>query len=224
MNPTPKTSAAGRQGGTAAAAASKQFAENFVPEGEFAQQARRSSVELGLPAVSPGAAATLTFLARTIDARAAVEIGTGAGVSGLALLEGMNPEGILTSIDTESDHQAAARKVFATAGIVNRRARLIAGAALVVLPKLSDAAYDLVFVDGDALESVEYVAQASRLLRSGGLLVLNHAFAGDTIADASNEGDETVIVREALDAVTQMDEFTPLLLPVGDGLLVATRA
>ena len=102
--------------------------------------------------------------------------------------------------------------------------RLIAGSALNVLPKLSDGAYDMVVVDGDPLEFVEYIAQAQRLLRSGGVLVVHHALWKGQVADKSNEDDETLIIREALQAVTEMEEFTAILLPVGDGLLVATKA
>ncbi|QIK73942.1 methyltransferase domain-containing protein [Propioniciclava coleopterorum] len=174
-------------------------------------------------AVSPGTAALLTFLARTIDARTAVEIGTGAGVSSLALLDGM-PDGTLTSIDTEPEHQSAARRVLTDAGIPARRARLIAGAALQVLPKLSDAAYDLVLVDADPLEAVEYVEQSLRLLRPGGLLVISHALSAGRVADAGNEDDDTVIMRETLAAVADSSDLSPVLLPVGDGVLVARRA
>ena len=218
VNPAPKTPPATRHSATWA------YAEAFTPEPESAAVARTASDTLGVTPVSTGAASVLTVLARLLQAHHVVEIGTGAGVSGLALLAGMAPDGVLTSIDLESEHQAEARKAFAAAGIASRRARLIAGAALTVLPKLSDAAYDLVLVDGDPLEYVEYVAQAQRLLRSGGVLVLNHAFADGAIADATNEDDNTVIIREALEAVTGIEEFSPLLLPVGDGLLLALRA
>ena len=200
------------------------FAEAFVPLGEHGQAARRASEQLGVPAASPSTAALLTLLARIVGAKAVVEVGTGAGVSGLALLEGLTPDGILTSIDPEPEHQQAARKIFAAAGFAPRRARLIAGAALTVLPKLSDGGYDLVYVDGDPLETVEYVAQAARLLRPGGVLVVDHALAGGAVADATNEDDNTVIMREVLDAVQTLEEFVPVLLPVGDGLLVAYRA
>ena len=43
------------------------------------------------------------------------------------------------------------------------------------------------------------------------------------MTDEANEDDDTVIIREALDAVNQMDDFSPVLLPVGDGMLVAYR-
>ena len=137
--------------------------------------ARAASRQLALTPASQGVTSALTFFARLISARAVVEIGTGAGVSGLALLRGMASDGILTSIDLETEHQVAARQIFAAEGVPPRRARLIAGSALNVLPKLTDGAYDIVYVDGDPLEYVEYVAQAQRLLRRGGLLVLHHA-------------------------------------------------
>lgn len=218
MTPLAKTAPDARH------AASWSYAETFVPTHEHEARARSASADLGLVPVSQGTAAALTFFADLIGARAVVEVGTGAGVSGLALLSGMAPDGILTSIDLEPEHQAAARKVFAAAGIVPRRARLIAGGALNVLPKLSDAAYDLVFVDGDPLEYVEYVDQAARLLRPGGLLVMEHAFAGGATAETGNEDDNAVIVREALAAIKDLDAFGGILLPVGDGLLVARRA
>lgn len=218
VNPAPKPPAK-----SGAHAASWAYAEAFVPESDHASLARRAGRELGVESASPGVAGVLTFLARAVNARNVVEIGTGAGVSGLALLAGMQPDGVLTSIDLENEHQVAARQVFGNAGVAPRRARLIAGAALNVLPKLSDGAYDLVYVDGDPLEYVEYVAQALRLLRHGGVLVLHHALWRGLVADERNDDDETLIIREALDAVAGIDEFTRILLPVGDGLLAAVK-
>jgi len=200
------------------------FSESFVADDDTMRLARTASRQLALGSASQGVTSVLTFLARLVQARAVVEIGTGAGVSGLALIRGMAGDGILTSIDLENEHQVAARQVFSAEGIPNRRVRLIAGSALNVLPKLSDGAYDMVVVDGDPLEFVEYIAQAQRLLRSGGVLAVHHALWKGQVADESNEDDETLIIREALQAVTEMEEFTAILLPVGDGLLVATKA
>jgi len=200
-----------------------EFAEHFVEPGDHALTARKLSAALGLEPLGTGAAALVTLLTRLVGAKAAVEIGTGAGASGLALLSGLTADGILTSIDSEPEHQQAARTVFDDAGIAARRARLIAGGALNVLPKLTDGAYDVVFADGDPLETVEYVAQAARLLRPGGVLIVNHALVGGRVADTDHEDDDTVIMREVLEAVRTMDEFDGVLLPVGDGLLVAYR-
>jgi predicted O-methyltransferase YrrM len=219
VNPAPKNSA--RTTGIAAALA---YAEAFVAEPDGAEAARRRADDLGVECASPGVAATLTLLAKVLSARAVAEIGTGTGVSALALLAGMSRDGVLTSIDAEAEHQLAAREVLTAESVPSRRVRLIAGQALTVLPKLTDGAYDLVYVDGDPLEYVEYVAQAQRLLRPGGLLVLHHALWQGLVADERNEDDEPLIIREALAAVLADESFTPALLPVGDGLLVAVRS
>ena len=206
-----------------AAAANQVFADQFVLPSPAAESARGYALERSATSISPAAAATLTLLARVIKARHVVEVGTGTGVSAVALLEGMTGDGVLTSIDNEAELQLVAREVLTEAGVPRPRARLIAGEALVVLPKLTDGAYDLVFIDGDPLEYVEYVAQAVRLLRPGGVLVLHHALWQGQVADPENSADEPLIVREALDAVRELEGFTAALLPVGDGLLVATK-
>ena len=126
--------------------ASWAFAEDYATEGDAAAQARVEAAPLGVEPLSRGTVSALTFLARAVGARAVVEIGTGTGQSGLALFAGMQPDGILTSVDLEADHQRQARKAFSSVGIASQRFRLIAGDALTVLPKLSDGAYDLVLV------------------------------------------------------------------------------
>lgn len=199
------------------------FAEDFVTADEHLRKAREQGLELGVDPVSNGVASTLRFLAAALQARAIVEVGTGSGVSGLAMFEGMGAEGIITSIDPEAERQAIARRVYTDAGLKTSRFRLIAGTPLDVLPKLRDGAYDMVFVNGDKLEYVEYVAQALRLLRHGGVLVLHDALWKNLVADADNEDDETLIIREALASVQETEAFTTTLLPVGDGLLAAVK-
>jgi predicted O-methyltransferase YrrM len=99
-----------------------------------------------------------------------VEVGTGLGVSGLWLLAGLREDAVLTTIDRDPDHQAMARQSFAAAGVGPNRTRLITGSARTVLPRLADAAYDLVFVDAPVEGAVP---EAHRLLRPGGLLVVH---------------------------------------------------
>ncbi|NEE35265.1 methyltransferase, partial [Streptomyces sp. SID7982] len=63
--------------------------------------ARERARELGLRPVSPGTGAALRLLAAAADAKAVAEIGTGTGVSGIYLLHGMRPDGVLTTVDPE---------------------------------------------------------------------------------------------------------------------------
>lgn len=183
--------------------------------------ARRRAESVGIVPVGAGARAALQFLAGAVQARNVVEVGTGTGVSGLALLRGMQPDGVLTSVDLEAEHQRLARQTFAEAGIAPQRFRLIAGSALDVMPRLTDGGYDLVFVDGDKVEYGEYLEQALRLVRRGGVIVFDNALWHDRVADPSQRDPETSAIRELLATVSGDDRLLSVLLPLGDGLLAA---
>jgi predicted O-methyltransferase YrrM len=135
----------------------------------------------------------------------------------------MRPDGVLTSVDIESEHQRLARVAFAEVGIAHNRTRLITGAALEVLPRLTDAAYDLVFCDGDKAEYGDYLVQALRLLRPGGVVAFDNALWHDRVADPAQRDPDTVAIRELGRTVRDDDQLVPVLLPVGDGLLVAVK-
>lgn len=202
---------------------SRSYAEFFVPESEPASAARARAADLGCTPVGAGGATALTFLAACVGARSAVEIGTGAGVSGLALLAGMTADGILTSIDVEAENQRAAKQAFSEAGIAAGRARLINGRALEVLPRLTDGAYDLVFVDAAKQEYGQYIVEAARLLRTGGVLVIDNALWHDKVADPTQRDAETVAIREAGRTVRDDETLTSVMIPLGDGLLAAVK-
>jgi predicted O-methyltransferase YrrM len=199
------------------------YAETFVAEDELLAAARGRAEEVGAVSIGSGGGAALRFLASVIEARAVVEIGTGAGVSGLWLLRGMRSDGILTTIDIEAEHQRLARETFNDAGVPPQRARTIAGPALDVLPRLTDGHYDLVFCDADKAEYAAYLKEALRLLRPGGIVAFDNALWHDRVADPSQRDEETTVVRELGKEVAANDALVPVLLPVGDGLLVAKK-
>ena len=152
-----------------------------------------------------------------------VEIGTGTGVSGIWLLRGMRPDGVLTTVDIEAEHQRLAKQTFADGGVPAQRARTISGSALDVLPRLTDGHYDLVFCDGDKAEYSAYLKEALRLLRPGGVVAFDNALWHDRVADPAQRDEETVAVRDLTRAVVEHEALVPLLLPVGDGLLLAKK-
>jgi len=185
--------------------------------------ARARADEVGVVPIGTGGGATLRFLAAAIEARAVVEIGTGTGVSGVWMLRGMRADGVLTTVDLEAEHQRLAKQAFTEAGIPSQRVRLIPGAALDVLPRLTDGHYDLVFCDGDKAEYAAYLKEALRLLRPGGIVAFDNALWHDRVADPSQRDEDTTVIRELGKEITGNDSLVPLLLPVGDGLLVAKK-
>ena len=209
--------------GLAAFRASWEFSEGFVPEDAVLEHARARAEEVGCAPIGAGGGAALRLLAAILDARHVVEIGTGTGVSGVWLLRGMNPEGVLTSVDVEAEHQRHARDAFAAEGVASSRTRLITGRALEVLPRLADASYDLVVADGAKDEYPDYVEQAARLLRPGGALAIDNTLWHDRVADPAQRDPDTIAIRGTVTALLEDERWTSALLPVGDGLLVAVR-
>jgi predicted O-methyltransferase YrrM len=177
----------------------------------------------GAAPVSALTGATLRFLAAVIGARAAVEIGTGYGVSGIWLLRGMRPGSVLTSVDLEPEHHRYAKEAFASAGFAAGRYRLIIGRALEVLPRLADGAYDLVFCDADKREYPEYLAGALRLLRPGGIIAFDNALWPDQGANVAHADPETAALGELRELASADQNLVPLLLPIGCGLLTALK-
>ena len=203
--------------------ASWSYAEGFVAEDDVLAAARARADEVGVVAIGPGGGAALRFLASVIEARAVVEVGPGTGVSGLWLLRGIRSDGILTTVDIEAEHQRLARETFTEGGVAPQRARTIAGAALDVLPRLTDGHYDLVFCDGDKTEYGAYLKEALRLLRPGGVVAFDNALWHDRVADPAQRDEETVVIRDLGKEIAAHDSLVPMLLPVGDGLLVAKK-
>lgn len=197
------------------------YAEEFPTEPEAIEAARRRGDELGATPVAPAVGAALSVLAAATAARAVVEIGSGAGSSGLWLLRGMPRDGVLTTIDIEPEHQRAAKQAYAAAGYPPQRTRTIVGSALAVLPRLADRAYDLVLVDGHKPEYPAYVEQALRLLRPGGTLVLDNMLWHDRVADPAVRDETTVVLRDLGKQLRDDERLVTTLLPVGDGLLTA---
>jgi predicted O-methyltransferase YrrM len=203
------------------ALANRRFTESWLTEDDPLTQARPRGHELGAVPIGSGGGAVLRFLAASIAARAVVEVGTGAGVSGTWLLRGMADDGVLTSIDLQAENQRVARETYEKAGFAASRVRLISGRALEVLPRLSDAAYDLVFVDAAKSEYADYLGEALRLLRPGGIVAFDNTLWHGRVADSSNRDADTVAIRDLLRQVHDDGRLVPLLLPSGDGLLAA---
>lgn len=199
------------------------YTEALPVEDEVLTRARERGHELGVSPVGSGTAALLTVLAASSKARTAVEIGSGVGVSGVSLLRGLGPQAVFTSIDIDVDHLNAAREAYLEAGIAPNRTRTICGRARDVLPRLTDAAYDLVFIDADKAGLVDYVEHGVRLLRRGGTLLVNDALDEDRVPQPAIRQPSTAAARQVGRFLREHEGLVSATVPTGTGLLMAVR-
>jgi predicted O-methyltransferase YrrM len=200
------------------------YAEGFLAEDAIKLAARARGVEIGTRDLTQGAGAYLSFLAQLLKAQSVVEVGTGSGVGSLWLLDGMLKSGTLTSIDDEMEHSSIAKMALADAEIAPSRFRLITNPVMEVMTKLTDRAYDLVIYRHNPEDLIYAIAESQRILRSGGVFVVDNFFGGGKVADPAQRDPKTIALREAGKALkADSENWATALIPVGDGLLLATK-
>jgi predicted O-methyltransferase YrrM len=199
-----------------------KFSDESVVETEALSRARQQSLELGIDPISPAVGAQSAVIAAATGAMHILEVGTGAGVSGMWLLTGA-PGATLTSIDTEIDHQHHAKASFLEAKIPGNRVRLITGKAADVLPRMNENSYDIVFIDADPQSVIEYVEHGLRLARPGGTVLVAHALWRGRVADPAQRDDVATGFRTLLTEIAGSSAVVSALSPVSDGLLQITK-
>lgn len=198
--------------------ANARFIRESIVEPASIARARAHAVELGAAPISAAVGSQIAVLAAATGARSIVEIGTGAGVSGLWLLRGA-PQAVLTSIDNEPEHLAAARQAFADARVPATKARFISGRAADVLPRMNEASYDIVLIDADPENVIEYVEHGLRLVRTGGMVLVPRVLAGGRVADPVQRDEVTSAYRSLVQETQESSAVLATVSSSAEGLL-----
>jgi predicted O-methyltransferase YrrM len=173
-----------------------------------------------MPPVSADSGAFLRLAAGWVGAQAAVEIGSGAGYSGVWIVRGLAPKGVLTTIEVDPDHQRLAKDTYEEAGFPNR-VRSILGRALDVLPRLTDGGYDLAFLDAVKSEYPEYLEHTLRLVRPGGVILADNVLWSGRVADPKVTDADTEGLRAYARRIARDERLDSVILTIGDGLAVS---
>ncbi len=157
----------------------------------------------GLPphAVAANQGALLNILARTVGARRILEIGTLGGYSTIWLARALPEGGEVVSLEADAAHARVARANLARAGL-GACAQVIVGPALESLPGL-EPPFDFAFIDADKRNNPAYFTHALRLVRAGGLIVVDNVVRGGEVADAASRDASVIGVRALVDQLAQ---------------------
>ncbi len=206
-----------------AAAAIARYLEGLrEPEDEALRAARARAEEADLAPMGPEVGAALRWFARLIGARQMVEVGSGGGASGLWLLGGADPRATLTSIEPDPEVRQLALRAYADAGVADR-VRSIEGTATTVLPRLADGGYDLILLDADPAEYPDLREHVVRMLRPGGLLLVDDPLAGGRVADEASEDPAVLGLRRFHAELAEEPSLRPHVAPGSTALLAAVR-
>jgi predicted O-methyltransferase YrrM len=166
------------------------LSRTLVPDDAALAAALAASEAAGLPAiqVAPNQGRFLQLLARSLGARAILELGTLGGYSTLWLARGLAPGGRVVTLEAEPRHAEVARASFARAGLSDVISIRV-GPALETLPKLvaeGAGPFDLVFIDADKPSLPDYFTWSLRLSRPGTVLVVDNVVRDGEVAEAGS--------------------------------------
>jgi caffeoyl-CoA O-methyltransferase len=166
----------------------------------------------------------MQMLVRLAGARRAIEVGVFTGYSSLAVMLAMPPEGRMLALDVSEEFTAVARRHWQAAGVAGRIELVIAPAAATLEARLARGEagqYDFAFIDADKTGYLGYYEQLLKLLRPGGLIVVDNTLWSGEVANPENREASTQALRAFNDALHQDPRIDLALLPVGDGLTLA---
>jgi caffeoyl-CoA O-methyltransferase len=180
--------------------------------------------ELPTIQVPPTTGRLLQVLLRATGARRVLEVGTLGGYSALWMVRGLPREGRLLTLERDPERAALARDLLEAAGEADR-VEVREGNAREILPALGpDGTFDALFLDADKPNLLFYLHQAERLLRPGGLLLVDNALWRGSVLDPGPGDPDTEALRAISREVAAGSPWTGTLVPVGDGVLVAVRS
>ncbi len=176
--------------------------------------------------ISPEQGQLMRLLVELMGARKAIEVGVFTGYSSISVALGMPPDGRLIACDVNEEWTAIARRYWAKAKVADK-IELRLAPALQTLDALLAAGqaggFDFCFIDADKDRYDDYYERCLLLLRPGGLIAIDNALWGGSVADQSIQDEDTRAIR-ALNAKVLSDERVSMsLVPVGDGVLLARK-
>ncbi len=189
---------------------------------ELVTRTKEAIGEWSIMQISPEQGPLLTFLARLVGAREAVEVGTFTGLSALCIAEGLSDDGHLTCFDISEEYVSVGRPFWDRAGVADRIDVVIGPAAETLAAFTPSRPVDLAFIDADKPSYRTYYELLLARMGPGGLIVFDNSLYSGAVLDPS-EDENTQAIVAVNDLVAADDRVDAVLINVGDGLLMARK-
>lgn len=199
-------------------------AARTVGEDDFLVRLKAAAAEEGIPriAIAQEQGSFLQILLRAAKARDVVEVGTLAGYSAIWMARALPAGGRVRTIEFEPRHADFAERWIADSDVAER-IEVHRGAGMDVLPGFADGSADVAFLDADKKSYADYVRECLRIVRPGGLILVDNAFAFGQLFDEHPTDGEAQAVRDFNEFMARVDGLQSVIVPLGDGLWVGVR-
>ena len=192
-------------------------------EDAFLAQLKRAARAAGLPsiAIAPEQAGFMQVLLRAAGVKEVVEVGTLGGYSAIWMARALPEGGRVRTIEVREEHAEFARAWVAKSDAAGK-VEVHLGPGAVVLPTFADASADAAFLDADKVNYPSYLRECLRIVRPGGLILVDNALAFGRLLDPEDETESVRAIRAFNDLMGGHERLQGVIVPLGDGLWVAT--
>ena len=200
------------------------LAERTQGEDELLGELRAAAVPAGLPAISIGPAqgSFLQILLRLAGAREVVELGTLGGYSAIWMARALPAGGRVRTVEAAPRHADFAEQWIARSDVAER-IEVHRGRGMDVLPGFADDSADAAFLDADKISYPLYLEECLRIVRVGGLIAVDNAFAFGQLFDETPSDGAVKHVRDFNDRMAREPRLQSVIVPLGDGCWVGVR-
>lgn len=200
------------------------LAARTTQEDDFLRELKDAARSEEIPSIwiAPEQAALMQILLRLAKAHEVVEVGTLAGYSAICMARALPPGGHVHTIEIDPVHAAFAEKWIARSD-VSERITVHRGKGNEVLARFAENSFDAAFLDADKKSYVDYLSQCLRLVRNGGLIMADNAFAFGQLFEGQPTDPEAPAIRAFNDHMATVDALQRIIVPIGDGLWVGVK-
>ncbi len=198
--------------------------ERTTREDAFLVELKRAAREAGIPSIwiAPEQASLMQILLRAARVREVVEVGTLVGYSAIAMARALPVGGRVRTIELNAKHADFAEQWIAKSD-VRGKIEVLRGRGVDVLAQIETNSADAAFLDADKTSYPSYLKEALRIVKSGGLVMVDNAFAFGQLLDLNPVDREVPAVRAFNDLMARETELTSIIVPIGDGLWVGVK-
>ena len=176
--------------------------------------------------VSPEQGQFLGLLIELIGARTTLEVGVFTGYSSLCVALSLPDDGRIVACDVSERWTRVGRRYWKEAGVEHKIDLRVAPALETLESLIAEGragSFDFAFIDADKRNYTGYYERCLTLVRPGGLIAVDNTLWSGAVADAADEGDNTLAIRALNEHIHADERVTMSLLPIGDGLTLAVK-